>query len=57
MRFALIDGVVFGFSAAVDGSTPKPDASKKLGGIRESRADGTAMWTFATSGQKVVVVK
>ncbi|MFJ6121082.1 hypothetical protein [Streptomyces sp. NPDC092129] len=57
VRFALIDGVVFGFSAAVDGSTPKPDASKKLGGIRESRADGTAMWSFATGGQKVVVVK
>ena len=57
VRFALSDGVVFGFSAAVDGSTPKPDASKKLGGIREARADGTAMWEFATINQKVVVVK
>ncbi|MEU1594909.1 hypothetical protein ABZ468_19035 [Streptomyces sp. NPDC005708] len=57
VRFASNGGVVIGFSAAIDGSTPKPDTSKKLGGIRESRADGTAMWEFATSDQKVVVVK
>ena len=57
VRFALSDGVVIGFSAAVNGSTPTPDASKKLGGIRETRADGTAMWEFATIKQKVVVVK
>lgn len=54
--FASSGGVPVGFSAAVDGSTPSPDASKKTGGIRESRADGTAMWQFATHGQKVVVV-
>jgi hypothetical protein len=57
VRFAANEGVVIGFSAASDGSTSKPDASKKLGGIRESRADGTAMWEFATVDQKVVVVK
>jgi hypothetical protein len=56
VRFATEQGVVIGFSAAVDGSTAAPDASKKLGGIRESRADGTAMWEFATLQQKVVVV-
>lgn len=55
VRFALSDGVVIGFSAAVDGSTRAPEASKKLGGIREARADGTAMWEFATISQKVVV--
>ncbi|MGW3495188.1 hypothetical protein [Streptomyces sp. NPDC001020] len=55
--FTTQPGVVFGFSAAVDGSTAAPDASKKLGGIRESRADGAAMWEFATSEQKVVVVR
>lgn len=57
VRFAVSDGVVVGFSAAVNGSTPRPDSSKKLGGIRETRADGTAMWEFATIKQKVVVVK
>jgi hypothetical protein len=57
VRFALSDGVVIGFSAAVNGATPAPDASKKLGGIRETRADGTAMWEFATINQKVVVVR
>ncbi|MCW7944924.1 hypothetical protein AAW14_23660 [Streptomyces hygroscopicus] len=57
VRFANGDSVVFGFSAAVNGSTAAPDASKKLGGIRESRADGTAMWEFATFNTKVVVIK
>ncbi|MCF1507362.1 hypothetical protein [Streptomyces glomeratus] len=57
VRFATNRGVVIGFSAAMDGSTAKPDASKKLGGIRASRADGTAMWEFATTSEKVVVVR
>lgn len=49
-------GVVYGFSAAVDGSLPDPNATKKTGGIRESRADATAMWQFAQVGTKVVVL-
>ncbi|MFJ5529609.1 hypothetical protein [Streptomyces sp. NPDC093261] len=57
VRFAANQGVVIGFSAAMDGTTSKPDASKKLGGIRESRPDGTAMWEFATIDEKVVVVR
>ncbi|TSB18551.1 hypothetical protein [Streptomyces benahoarensis] len=56
VRFASVDGVVIGFSAAVDGSSPNPDASQRTGGIRESRADGGAMWGFAVNGTKVVVV-
>ncbi|MFF9480800.1 hypothetical protein [Streptomyces sp. NPDC014733] len=56
VRFASVDGVVIGFSAAVDGSSPNPDASQRTGGIRESRADGAAMWNFAINGTKVVVV-
>lgn len=56
VRFANVEGVAVGFSAAVDGSTPKPDPSKKTGGIRQSRADGTAMWEFAAWGTKVFVV-
>ncbi|MFM9369364.1 hypothetical protein [Streptomyces sp. Da 82-17] len=56
VRFANVDGVAIGFSAAVDGSVPKPDPTQKTGGIRETRADGKAMWSFATVGTKVVVV-
>lgn len=56
VRFASVDGVPIGFSAAVDGSTPKPDPGRKTGGIRESRADGAALWNFADVGEPVVVV-
>ncbi|WP_030803204.1 MULTISPECIES: L,D-transpeptidase [unclassified Streptomyces] len=54
--FGGVGGVPVGFSAAVDGSRPDPAAKKKTGGIRESRADGKAMWDFALQGTKVVVV-
>lgn len=57
VRFTVVDGVAIGFSAAMDGSTASPDSAKKLGGIRESRTDGTAMWNFATIGVKVVVIQ
>ncbi|MDI3419703.1 hypothetical protein [Streptomyces luteolus] len=56
VRFTNVDGVSIGFSAAVDGSTPPPDPAKRTGGIREARADGLAMWQFATVGTKIVVV-
>ncbi|MGP3999231.1 hypothetical protein [Streptomyces sp. 8N706] len=56
VRFTTVDGVVIGFSAAVDGSMPDPASTRKTGGIREQRADGEALWTFATIGTKVVVV-
>ncbi len=56
VRFASAQGVVIGFSAAVDGSTAKPHPGERTGGIRESREDGDAMWNFATIGQQVVVV-
>ncbi|MFG2678437.1 hypothetical protein [Streptomyces sp. NPDC048392] len=57
VRFTSTGGVVIGFSAAVDGSTAKPDPGERTGGIRESRADGEAMWEFATIGQQIVVVR
>ncbi|MFB6843681.1 hypothetical protein ACFCXS_02210 [Streptomyces sp. NPDC056373] len=62
VRFAGVDGVVIGFSAAVDESgTPAPAVTPapnvRTGGIRESRLDGDAMWTFATIGRTVVVVR
>ncbi|WP_274915102.1 hypothetical protein [Streptomyces sp. WZ-12] len=58
VRFAAVNGVVIGFSAAVDGSTPAPTGpnAKKTGGIRESREDGAALWDFALRGVRVVVV-
>lgn len=56
VRFAMADGVAVGFSAAVDGSMESPDPSLKTGGVRMSRADGDAMWKFATVRTKVVVL-
>jgi hypothetical protein len=58
VRFTSVDGVVIGFSAAVDdaGQTV-PDPGVKTGGIRETRADGDAMWRFATIGVRVVVIR
>ena len=57
VRFATVGDTTIGFSAALNGSMPDPDPSRKTGGIRESRADGEALWTFATIGTPVVVVK
>lgn len=56
VRFAMVDGVSVGFSAAVDGSMESPDPSLKTGGVRMSRADGDAMWEFAIVRTPVVVV-
>ncbi|MER7464373.1 hypothetical protein [Streptomyces sp. NPDC097981] len=56
VRFATADGVVVGFSSRVDGQMPEPDPNKKTGGIRMTRLDGDAMWAFATTNSKVVVV-
>ncbi|WP_235024043.1 hypothetical protein [Streptomyces sp. WAC05374] len=56
VRFATVEGVTVGFSAAVDGTLASPDPSRRTGGIRMKRADGDAMWTFATVSTKVVVV-
>lgn len=63
VRFAVTRGATIGFSAAVGGARSTPGTggesgggSKKAGGVRESRKDGKAMWLFATTGTKVVVV-
>jgi hypothetical protein len=56
VRFTSVEGVVVGFSAAVDDSPPQSDPGLRTGGVRESRADGDAMWRFATIGQQVVVI-
>ncbi|MFI6445519.1 hypothetical protein [Kitasatospora sp. NPDC050543] len=54
--FAQLNGTVFGFSAALDGSTTPPDPKTKTGAIRGSRQDGQLLWDFAPNGTKVVVV-
>ncbi len=54
--FAQADGVSVAFSNAVDGSSPPPPSGAKTGGIRLHKADGTAVWAFATAGTKVTVV-
>ncbi|MFH8382800.1 hypothetical protein ACH4E7_17885 [Kitasatospora sp. NPDC018058] len=56
VRFSQHNGVVFGFSSAVDGATPTADPKAKTGGIRSGRADGQLLWDFAPNGTKVVVV-
>ncbi|WP_437045333.1 hypothetical protein [Streptomyces sp. enrichment culture] len=55
--FAIQDGITVGFSNAVDGSSPPPAAAgAKTGGIRLHKADGAAVWAFATPGTEVRVV-
>ncbi|MEU9101874.1 hypothetical protein [Streptomyces sp. NPDC048361] len=54
--FTTAKNVVVGFSAAVNDSMSSPKTEKKTGGIRMKRADGDAMWAFATHNSKVVVV-
>ncbi|WP_042389274.1 hypothetical protein [Streptacidiphilus melanogenes] len=56
VRFAVHEGISIGFSSAVDGSTPAADPSRKTGGIRETVADGQALFDFAPFDTKVVVV-
>ncbi|ANP56298.1 hypothetical protein [Streptomyces griseochromogenes] len=57
VRFTTVSGVTIGFSAAVGGGTGLADETVKTGGIRETRADGDAMWRFATIGVPVVVIR
>ncbi|MER5889625.1 L,D-transpeptidase [Streptomyces sp. NPDC001941] len=56
VRFANVEDVAIGFSAAVDGTMASPDPARKTGGIRMKREDGDALWEFATIGKKVVVL-
>ncbi|MEV5317084.1 hypothetical protein AB0K92_05290 [Streptomyces sp. NPDC052687] len=56
--FAAKSGVNIAFSHALDGSSPPPAPSgTQTGGIRTNKPDGTALWTFATTGTPVRVVK
>ncbi|MEU6278920.1 hypothetical protein [Streptomyces sp. NPDC047028] len=59
VRFTSVDGVAIGFSAAVGRSNAVAMGAEpvKTGGIREERADGNAMWDFATIGVRVNVIR
>ncbi|NEA99939.1 hypothetical protein [Streptomyces sp. SID13726] len=60
VRFTGVDGVAIGFSAAMKDTAPPASTTTttvRTGGIRESREDGDAMWSFATIGAKVVVIR
>ncbi|QMU72697.1 hypothetical protein [Streptacidiphilus sp. P02-A3a] len=54
--FASNQGIAIGFSSAVDGSMASPPPSKHTGGIRETVADGKALYAFTTIGMPVIVV-
>ncbi|WP_103541275.1 hypothetical protein [Streptomyces sp. SM1] len=57
MYFTAESGVSVAFSNAVDGSSPPPAApDAKTGGIRVTKNDGRALWTFGTTGTTVRVV-
>ncbi|TWE17792.1 hypothetical protein [Kitasatospora atroaurantiaca] len=56
VRFTQQNGTVFGFSAALDGSTAPPDPKLRTGGIRSGRTDGQSLWDFAPNGTKVYVI-
>ncbi len=59
---AMVENVVYfgsnyAFSNAVDGSPPKPSPGLRTGAIRESVADGRAMWKFASENTSVYVAE
>lgn len=54
--FATNQGINIGFSSAVDGSMASPPPSKHTGGIRETVADGKALYAFTIIGMPVIVV-
>ncbi|WP_405871813.1 hypothetical protein [Streptomyces sp. NBC_00005] len=55
--FSTKSGANIAFSNAVDGASPPPVSGVTTGGIRMRVADGTALWTFGSTGTKVTVVK
>ncbi|KOG37004.1 hypothetical protein AQJ84_19765 [Streptomyces resistomycificus] len=57
MYFAAKSGLSIAFSNAVDGSSPPPASDVRTSGIRMGKADGSALWTFGSTGTTVTVVK
>ncbi|MFB7555587.1 hypothetical protein [Streptomyces brevispora] len=56
IEHAVYFGAKSAFSHAVDGASPAPDSTVMTGAIRESVADGKALWDFATKGTFIHVV-
>ncbi|MFD0022938.1 hypothetical protein [Streptomyces sp. NPDC058382] len=56
IEHAVYFGTQSAFSNAIDGASPAPDSTVRTGAIRESVADGTALWDFATKGTVIHVV-
>jgi hypothetical protein len=57
VRFTEQSGTVFGFSAAVDDSSPPTvEPNAKTGGIRSDRQDGQTLWDFTRVGTRVLVL-
>ncbi|MFE7750038.1 hypothetical protein [Streptomyces sp. NPDC057428] len=56
IEHAVYFGVRSAFSNALDGASPAPDSTVKTGAIRETVADGSALWDFATKGTFIHVV-
>ncbi|MFF1461198.1 hypothetical protein [Streptomyces sp. NPDC058330] len=57
IEHAVYFGANSAFSNAVDGSSPSPDPDLRTSAIRESSADGLALWDFAEMGTPVSVVE
>ncbi|WP_229327661.1 L,D-transpeptidase [Streptomyces sp. UNOC14_S4] len=55
--FDVSGSVAIGFSAALDGSSPRPVTGKATGGIRMRSEDSDALWDFAKEELPVVVVE
>ncbi|MEO3976134.1 L,D-transpeptidase [Streptomyces sp. CAU 1734] len=54
--FANSGGVTIAFSAATDGSSPKPIIGKETGAVRMKTEDSKSLWDFTVSGSTIVVV-
>ncbi|KRV48461.1 hypothetical protein AQ490_04215 [Wenjunlia vitaminophila] len=53
--FSTVENTWIAFSAALDGSSPKPVPGKKTGGVRMRRSDSAKLWDFAAIGTPVIV--
>ncbi|GAA2221679.1 hypothetical protein GCM10010232_02480 [Streptomyces amakusaensis] len=55
--FSALGNVNIAFSAAIDGSSPKPIPGKQTGAIRVGTEDGQKIWDFTVKGSDIVVVR
>ncbi|MFF8958833.1 hypothetical protein [Streptomyces sp. NPDC014894] len=55
--FSASGKIPIAFSAAVDGSSPKPVPGTQTGAIRVRTEDGNKIWDFTVKGTEIVVVR